>query len=198
MKVILVRHGQTEENVRGISQGHIPGTLSDLGLLQAKKVAEYLKDYDIDAVYVSDLKRVVDTTKEIMKFHSETPVVYTKELRELGKGSLDGKPREVCREYVKDSGKPFYECEWETGDSLLKTQKRIRSFFDSLLIKHKDETVLLVGHGGALGGLLMSLIGGTFEDYDSYRMDNASVTVFEINSEGKTNIVCRNCVDHLE
>ena len=44
MKVILVRHGETEENKKGIMQGHIPGKLSKLGIEQAKRLAFKLKD----------------------------------------------------------------------------------------------------------------------------------------------------------
>ena len=54
-RVILVRHGQTEENIKQIIQGHNHGTLSDLGREQAMKVGEKLKDEDIGAIYSSDL-----------------------------------------------------------------------------------------------------------------------------------------------
>lgn len=44
MKLIMARHGQTEENVKKIFQGHLPGKLTKLGEEQAKKLAERLKD----------------------------------------------------------------------------------------------------------------------------------------------------------
>ena len=48
MKLILVRHGETEANVARIMQGCSPGVLSKLGKEQAKKLADRLKNEKID------------------------------------------------------------------------------------------------------------------------------------------------------
>ena len=48
MRLILTRHGETEENVADIIQGHLPGKLSEKGIAQVKKVAKRLKDEKID------------------------------------------------------------------------------------------------------------------------------------------------------
>ena len=65
MRLILTRHGKTVENMNDIMQGWLPGELSEEGKEQAKHVAERLKDRKIDVAYSSDLKRCVDTAKEI-------------------------------------------------------------------------------------------------------------------------------------
>ena len=65
MKLIITRHGETEENKAGIIQGHLPGHLSEAGIEQAKKVAFRLKDEKINFIYSSDLDRAADTAKEI-------------------------------------------------------------------------------------------------------------------------------------
>jgi len=57
MRLILVRHGETEENVAKITQGHMPSKLTKQGIEQAKKLALRLKDEKIDKIFVSDLKR---------------------------------------------------------------------------------------------------------------------------------------------
>ena len=44
MRLIITRHGETEENIKGIHQGHMPGILSKLGIEQAKKLALRLKN----------------------------------------------------------------------------------------------------------------------------------------------------------
>ena len=68
MRIILTRHGETEENKKGIMQGHMPGNLSVEGINQAKKLGLRLKDENVSAVYSSDLKRAVDTTNIILSF----------------------------------------------------------------------------------------------------------------------------------
>ncbi|MBD3314072.1 histidine phosphatase family protein, partial [Candidatus Woesearchaeota archaeon] len=157
MRLIIVRHGETVENVTGISQGQTHGTLSDKGIEQARKVAQRLKDEKIDHAYSSDLGRARHTTEEIMKYHQDVPVEYTAQLRELGKGELDGKPRKLREEAVKKSEVPFHEYKFEGGESLIEVRERMIDFFENLKKKHHNQTVLIVGHGGSLSCLFLHL-----------------------------------------
>lgn len=59
----LARHGQTEENMTRIFQGHMPGTLTVEGIAQAEALRDTLRDISLDAVVSSDLKRCVDTAR---------------------------------------------------------------------------------------------------------------------------------------
>ena len=63
MKLILVRHGETNENKNKIVQGFLNTTLSKIGIQQAKKVANRLKDEKIDFAYSSDLDRAKQQQK---------------------------------------------------------------------------------------------------------------------------------------
>lgn len=91
MKLILTRHGETEENKAGIIQGQGIGRLSDEGKNQAKKIALRLKWEKIDYIYSSDLERAVDTTESIAMFHPQIPINFTKEMREIYLGSYQWK-----------------------------------------------------------------------------------------------------------
>ncbi len=86
MKIILTRHGRTVENDVGILQGHLPGTLNESGLSQARKLAERLSGERIDRAFSSDLARAADTAKAIMAFHPGAPLEFTQELRESSLG----------------------------------------------------------------------------------------------------------------
>ena len=63
MNVFLARHGQTEENLSRIFQGHLPGHLTEEGRRQAVALGESLKGIALDAIVSSDLQRVVDTVR---------------------------------------------------------------------------------------------------------------------------------------
>ena len=86
MRLIIVRHGQTDYNVKRIAQGQLNNPLNETGMEQARKVAKRLKDEKIDVVYCSDLKRTRMTAEEIMKHHPDVPVHYVKEIREMDMG----------------------------------------------------------------------------------------------------------------
>ena len=91
MKLIVVRHGETEENLKGQMQGHIPGKLTQKGIEQAKKLALRLKDKKIDVIYSSDLARASDNSKIIAEKHPDTPLIFTEKLREISRGEWEGK-----------------------------------------------------------------------------------------------------------
>ena len=145
MKIIIVRHGETIENKEGIVQGHLHGTLSELGKEQAKNTAKILKDEKIDFIYSSDLKRAVDTTKEISKLHPNVPIKFTQELRERYLGKFQGK-KKVDLGLNKDQGITHSnEKDIETFEEML---ERAKNLVKKILIHNKNDTILFITHNG--------------------------------------------------
>ena len=67
-KIIIVRHGQTNANAEGKTQGQIDTDLNNIGLDQAKKAGQYIRaNYSINEAWVSDLKRTQQTANQITK-----------------------------------------------------------------------------------------------------------------------------------
>ncbi|HOP54967.1 MAG TPA: histidine phosphatase family protein, partial [Bacillota bacterium] len=95
----LVRHGTTQYNLENRFQGHLDIPLSNQGIEQAKKLADYLKDKKIDAIYTSDLKRAVQTAEYIAAAKSMKYRLLPS-LREVDVGELEGlRWHEVKKEY---------------------------------------------------------------------------------------------------
>ena len=197
MKLILVRHGLTEENIKKITQGQTHGKLSPQGIIQAKKVGLKLKYEKIDIVYSSDLKRAVDTTKEIIKFHPDTPVHYVKELREASKGIFDGRPRKLIQEYRQKLSGLLHLHKYKNGESLIEVQKRIFDFYKKLLLKHPTKTVLIISHGSAIICLLIKLLNKSFDNFIELKPDNCAITIVQIDKNKKPRLEILNCVKHL-
>jgi len=59
--IYLARHGQTEENISRIFQGHLPGHLTEEEKQQAVELGKCLQDIPLDAILSSDLQRVIGT-----------------------------------------------------------------------------------------------------------------------------------------
>lgn len=189
MRLYLVRHAETVENANKVHQGHSHGTLSKVGLQQARHLAERLRRENFDAIYSSDLGRAVETAKAIAKYHSKTPILHAKELRE--------------RDMADFCGEPWVE-EWD-WDNLPETVEqnesmiaRARSFLDRLYEKHPEGTVLLVSHGGLLNALLATLDGRPMAEDEFVLLENTSVTIVEFTEDRKHHIHLLNCVKHLE
>ena len=68
-RLLLVRHGETVDNVNRIMQGQTPGCLTLHGIEQAEAVARQMTSTPIDAFVSSDLKRAYDTCRIIAQPH---------------------------------------------------------------------------------------------------------------------------------
>ena len=196
MKLIITRHGQTEENKAKILQGHIPGVLSEKGKDQARKVAKRLESEKIDYIYASDLARAADTATEIAKSHPHTPLEFVKELRELNMGELQGKEKPIDMDkerykkgYFKKHGGEEYE------ELTLRTKK----FIETLTPRFYGKTVLLVAHNGTGQALISVLLGKGWEHIKEVgHLGNTSITIFEFDENKNSSMKLFNCTKHLE
>lgn len=196
MKLIIVRHGETEENIKKMTQGQLPGTISELGKQQIKKLAIRLKDEKIDLVYSSDLKRCVDTTNEIIKFHPKIPVKYTELLREKFAGPFQGKINGEYWKQIKNDQAKAKELGFETYEHVY---QRMRKFIENLFKNHSKETILIVAHG-ATNRMLLALLMGLTSSEGLKRIEpskNTSVNIIIAENEGNK-IYLVNCTKHLD
>ncbi|MFH8132552.1 MAG: histidine phosphatase family protein, partial [Candidatus Aenigmatarchaeota archaeon] len=69
MKILLVRHAETEGSEKGIFLGSIDESLNEKGRKQAEKLAERLKKEKIDVIFSSKLKRAKETAEIINRYH---------------------------------------------------------------------------------------------------------------------------------
>lgn len=164
----LVRHGQTEGNVAGIFQGHLPGVLSAEGRAQAEALREALADIPMDAVISSDLKRCVDTTRITMG-ERNLPWEQTPLLRERDWGSWTGhSAREVDLQHVPEDVE---------SDSML--YARAGRFVEHLKKHYADKCVLAVGHGLMNRAVQARIEEVPLEQFRKVpRMDNAELRRF--------------------
>lgn len=134
--IYLARHGQTEENVNRIFQGHLPGRLTEEGKRQAQELGEKLKGIDLDAVLSSDLRRVTDTVNLALG-ECNLPWQTTPLLREIDWGSWTGLPLDsVDRTQLPSDA--------ETREMLY---DRARRCLDYIREHYEGKTILVVAHG---------------------------------------------------
>ena len=196
MKLIIVRHGETIENVNGIFQGQTPGILSKRGINQAKKVGERLKNEQIDYIYSSDLNRAKHTAKEIIKYHPKLNLNLIKELREHDMGILTGQNKNKLNlEWDDiDLNDPKYKAEnYET--SMTRANKIIKKLFE----KHQNNTVVLVSHGGFMKSLFAIIMKKSREKLKHMEhLGNTSINIFELREDSDHILHLINCTEHLK
>ena len=196
MKLILTRHGETEENMQGILVGHAHGTLSAAGIQQAKHLAERLKTEHINYIYSSDLGRSSDTTKEIIRHFQKIPVGYTQELRERDLGELQGKKKS---ELGLEKGQSHTFLDSKQGETLQQLYDRAKKFLHRIIEEHKTESVLCVGHNGINKAIIAVLQNLSPEGIRTARnFGNASITIIDISEDLQHRVHVYDDTGHLE
>ena len=137
-KLYLLRHGETEENIKHILQGHMPGTLSEEGKRQTADLAQTVESLNIDVVLSSDLKRCTDTY-DILKSHvpSLPEITTTTLLRERGWGSATG----MIVDGVTRIKIPL------DAESIPAIRSRAQVFLDFVRSTYPGKNVLAISHG---------------------------------------------------
>lgn len=146
MRIIAVRHGQTEGNVQKVIQSRTGGKLTKVGISQAKQVADKLKDYKFDYIYCSTLDRCKETLGYIMEFHPGENVIYSDKLTELDKGEIEGKQWDALPEYFYSE--VYLDRRIPGGESWIDLHTRINIFLNE--IYQQDALALIVTHDGPL------------------------------------------------
>lgn len=181
MKLVVVRHGETEENKKGIIQGHKPGRLSKKGKKQVNEVANKLTKERFDAIYSSDLDRCVETAKPIKEYHNSTPLYFDVAIRELSFGRLEGFPI-LLANLGKKIGAAF-NLKAPGGESWKDLQERTRIFLNKLYKKYPEGQILIITHGGPMRAMHVLLRGAKVQDVINEDVVNCKIEKFTMKSQ---------------
>lgn len=146
MKIYIVRHGQTEENLQRILQGHMPGTLTEQGKEQVQRAAEQLSKEGVKFTRIVsiDLKRAMESA-QIIADNINLPVIPMEILRERDWGKFTGMPiAEAMDKYRVDGKWRFPEGTTETEEGIY---ERANKALAELQKQFADETIIVVTHG---------------------------------------------------
>ena len=166
MKMFLFRHGESEWNSNKdakYSEENHNSNLTELGLEQAKKNANYLKDKNITSVYSSPLKRAFQTANELAKIIN-VKIQLNDNLREFS--IYDDSCFGLTRDEIYDKiGRELYKTARTTKDQMMdwrplkgETRREARTRFintiNEICAKSKDEVIAISSHGAILGELI--------------------------------------------
>lgn len=206
MKLLLVRHGETEGNVRRLLQG-LDDPLTERGWRQAREIAAHLAGRDdLVAMYASPLVRTVQTARAIGEETGLEPVLR-EGLAELDIGEAEGLGFEEWAERFPERAERFREqgvdFVWPGGESGRQLGRRVAAEVDRIVEEHRRErgTVLIVSHGGALAWALAHLLGEPDDRWpgEHLGLENCSLTEVEVpeDRDGQVTVVCKNEIGHL-
>lgn len=174
----IVRHAETEWNVRRLIQGQGDSPLTLKGKEQAKELAKELRNITFDKIFSSDLLRA-KRTAEIIALEHKLLVETTKLLRERMYGPFEGKQIESLKEFDKvfealtEKEKFSYKIHKEVeSDEEMVT--RLITFLRELALGNPAKTILISTHGSLIRAFLFHIGFGTYETLKHSPIPNAS------------------------
>ena len=178
---IVVRHGETDYNNSLRFQGQIDIPLNQKGIEQAEKVAGFLKDIPLQAIYSSSLKRARTTAEIIGRVKGIEPQT-TDALREMSFGIWENmNSSDIQKKYAKE-WKDFFASPASTkipqGESMSDVQKRAYPVVQQILDQYPEGDVAFVAHGGIIRVLICTMLGLDLNRAWHLHVGNASVTCF--------------------
>ena len=187
MRLIVVRHGETQYNLQNRITGQSDVPLSPLGERQAELVGAYLAKEKIDIIVSSDLHRAQATAQAIAQPHN-LPVQDDADLREIAMGEWEGhNPEEIAAQFA-DS-----QAQWRAhadtyaipggGETITQVHTRIARAVERWYTQYPNATVVWATHGGFIGLLACHLLHLDINRRWQFRHDNASITEFWIQPE---------------
>ena len=174
MKLYVIRHGETENNVLGLIQGRIDTPLTENGIKEAYKLQELIKSKNIDIVISSPLKRAVDTAKILVD--NKLPINTDSRLIERSWGlcenaSIDIVDRVKCWNYYLNINDNGIEELWEVID-------RTSEFIEDLKRRYTNENILIVTHS-AISRCIYYCINDIPEDGDLRKFEISNLEIME-------------------
>lgn len=190
--LVLVRHGESTYNAKGVWTGWLDPPLSEKGFEEARQAGEKLKGTHFDIAYTSDLLRAQQTLAEIKKILDiEIPTIISPEIKERNYGDYTDKNKwEVEKQLGEEEFKKLrrsFDYPVPNGESLKDVYNRTIPYFqEEILPKLKNgQNILVSAHGNSLRALTKYLENISDEEIENLEIPTGQVIVYQIDSEGK-------------
>jgi alpha-ribazole phosphatase/probable phosphoglycerate mutase len=143
MKIIFVRHGESEGNVASIINDNPARivNLTEKGRMQAAAAGEALRTQRFTHAYVSEFARAQQTAQLILRHHA-CELQVDPRLNERRSG-MDGLHVSAFNDLVRPD---LLRIKPVGGESFMELMARVRSFLDEIYARHPQATVLAVSH----------------------------------------------------
>ena len=213
MELFLIRHGQSANNARPLSERVDDPSLTAIGLEQARCLGLWCRGLKLDRLLTSPFRRTLETTQQIHQFTGLVPEVWIS-LHEHGgciggtdPATYEGRPGMTRAQFEAEysgyclpnevDGKGWWKCKpWETFEEM---EKRAVAVAQSTIDRfgHAEERIAYVSHGGFLPILIATLLnpaGSGYEWLDLIPNTAVAKLIFE---EGRARLSFYNSVIHL-
>jgi probable phosphoglycerate mutase len=181
LRLLVVRHGQTDFNAQQRYQGAIDIALNATGIHQAEALARRLRAEAIDAIVSSPLERALQTARIIAQA-VPCDVQVMEHFRERGIGVYEGLTLEEVKARYSDLWGQRLTRQMNQappgGETILEVGARVLEGLGQLKQRHANETVLLVAHAFVARVIYGIISRVSDEQFYGYRLENGAIAEY--------------------
>ena len=191
--LVLVRHGQSEWNLKKLFTGWRDPELTDLGIEEARTAGRWLKNqgFSFDVAFTSNLRRAQRTCSLMLEElgQSGIDVMRSEALNERDYGDLAGLNKDDARERWGDEQvrqwRRSYDVPPPGGESLKDTAARVLPYYIQFILPRvmNGERVVVAAHGNSLRALVMVLDGMTTKTIASLEIATGIPLVYHLKAD---------------
>ena len=187
LRILLVRHGETEWNRIHRFQGRSDQPLNKKGRAQALALAKRLQSETVTALYSSPLSRAAETARIIGSFHDTAPLYFEQGLIEMELGDFDGMPAHKWAEDYPDFLKGWRrnpsQMRMPGGETLAEVQTRAMAALEEITRSYSSEqnligpTLVIVSHNFVILSLLCRIMQLPLSQFRKVRQETAALNI---------------------
>lgn len=195
MKLLIIRHGESEADILDVHEGRADFELTDRGHRQAEAMSEYVsQNYRIARIYHSTLKRAAQTADHLA-LKIGAPLIPDEHLMEFDNGLIAGLKHSVVVEKYPQVKVPMHLSVYEQ-ESVLEFRYRAEYMLSKLISENDDDTtVAAVTHGGMINQLYRAFFRLPVESEFAFRTGDTGIHEWIID-ETHRHLVKANYVPH--
>lgn len=154
-KIYVFRHTQTPDNEGHIFSGRRDVELTELGIEQAKTLAETLKDSEIGIAFCSPMKRTMQTIEYALEFHKKVKICIDDRIIERSYGLLQGRNKDDFARVSLPLFKFFHRSYYASppgGESMHSVDMRVKPFIEDLIkaVRQTGKNAVVCAHGNSI------------------------------------------------
>jgi broad specificity phosphatase PhoE len=201
MRLILVRHGETDWNRQMRVQGRSDVELNETGRRQVQALASALKEESFEAIYASPLKRSLQTAQAINLFHG-VEIEVDDGLKELDVGDFDGLRGDELRARFSSFWQRWTSDEaasvrFPHGESLQQLRRRAWAALQRINQRHRHGAVVAVSHYFVITSIICETMGLDLSRFRRFRpLDATAVSIIDL-EESRATLKLFNDTCHL-
>lgn len=191
--LVLVRHGQSEWNLKNLFTGWRDVDLTEQGHAEAIDAGEKLKARGLrfDIAFTSSLQRAQKTCQHILDSvgQSQLQTIRNEALNERDYGELSGLNKDDARQKWGEEQvhiwRRSYAISPPGGESLRDTGARVWPYYMHTMQPYvlRGDTVLVAAHGNSLRALIMALEGMTGDEIVKLELNTGVTIVYRLNAD---------------